>query len=67
MTKKVLVAGGGGFIGSHLAKRLKAEGNYVIAADWENNVYFKEQEFCNEFKKVDLRSLDACIDVCAGV
>jgi len=65
--KKVLIAGGGGFIGSHLAKRLKQEGNYVIAADWEPNHYFKEDEFCNEFRKVDLRSLDVCVQVCAGV
>lgn len=31
--KKVVVLGAGGFIGSHLVKRLKKEGNYVIGAD----------------------------------
>lgn len=32
---RVCVAGGGGFIGSHLAKRLKSEGHYVVVADWK--------------------------------
>lgn len=27
--KKILILGGGGFIGGHLAKRLKSEGNWV--------------------------------------
>jgi nucleoside-diphosphate-sugar epimerase len=31
--KKILVAGGGGFIGGHLVKRLKTEGNWVMVAD----------------------------------
>jgi UDP-glucuronate decarboxylase len=31
--KKILVAGGAGFIGSHLCKRLLDEGNYVICVD----------------------------------
>lgn len=34
---KVCVTGAGGFIGSHTAKRLKAEGHYVIACDWKRN------------------------------
>jgi len=59
--KRVLVAGGGGFIGSHLAKRLKNEGHYVIAADWQRNEYFKEEEFCNEFLLLDLRSFENCM------
>jgi NADP-dependent 3-hydroxy acid dehydrogenase YdfG len=36
---KVCVAGGGGFIGSHLARRLLLEGHHVVVADWKcNNV-----------------------------
>jgi nucleoside-diphosphate-sugar epimerase len=31
--KKVVVLGGGGFIGGHLAKRLKSEGNWVRICD----------------------------------
>ena len=33
MTKKILVTGGAGFIGSHLCKKLINEGNYVICLD----------------------------------
>lgn len=56
---RVLVGGGGGFIGSHLAKRLKSEGHYVIVADWKHNEYFTPDEYCNEFHHVDLRVLDS--------
>jgi len=38
----------------------------VICADWERNEYFKEEEFCNEFHLVDLRSLDNCLKVSEG-
>ena len=31
--KKILVAGGAGFLGSHLCERLVREGNYVICVD----------------------------------
>jgi GDP-D-mannose 3',5'-epimerase len=31
--KKVLVCGAGGFIGSHMVKRLKQEGNWVRGTD----------------------------------
>ena len=27
----------GGFIASHLSKRLKTEGHYLICADWKRN------------------------------
>jgi len=63
---KVLVAGGGGFIGSHLAKRLKEAGHHVVVADWRKNEYFKEDEYCSEFHHVDLREMAACERVAAG-
>ena len=31
--KRALVLGAGGFIGSHMVKRLKSEGYYVVGAD----------------------------------
>jgi nucleoside-diphosphate-sugar epimerase len=52
--KKVLVCGAGGFIGSHLARSLKAQGHYVVGAD------LKLPEFsttaCDEFYQIDLRN-----------
>ena len=53
--KKILVLGGGGFIGGHLSKRLKDEGNFVRAVDIKQHEYFKPEEFCDEFIKGDLR------------
>jgi len=66
-THKPQVTGGGGFIGSHLAKRLKEEGNWVRCADWKKNEYFKEDEFCNEFLQVDLRDIKNCEKACEGI
>jgi GDP-D-mannose 3',5'-epimerase len=34
---KICVTGSGGFIASHLAKRLKSEGHYIIGCDWKRN------------------------------
>jgi nucleoside-diphosphate-sugar epimerase len=53
--KKIIVLGGGGFIGGHLGKRLKSEGCYVRIADIKNHEYFDHQEICNEFILADLR------------
>lgn len=53
--KKVIVLGGGGFIGGHLGKRLRNEGCYVRIADIKNHEYFDHQEICNEFILADLR------------
>jgi GDP-D-mannose 3',5'-epimerase len=53
--KKVIVLGGGGFIGGHLGKRLKSEGCYVRIADIKNHEYFDHQDICNEFILADLR------------
>lgn len=52
--KKVIVLGGGGFIGGHLAKRLKENGNYVRVCDIKNHEYFDHREICNEFILGDL-------------
>ena len=52
--KKAIVLGGGGFIGGHLAKRLKNEGYHVRIADIKNHEYFDHSEICHEFIKCDL-------------
>jgi len=56
--KKAVVMGGGGFIGGHLAKRLKDDGYRVRIADIKRHEYFKPEEICHEFIIADLR--DPC-------
>lgn len=59
---RICIAGGSGFIGSHLAKRLVKEGHYVVVVDLKKNEYFEESEFCTDFILLDLRSLKNCIE-----
>ena len=35
--KKILILGGGGFIGGHLAKKLYKQGNFVRVVDLKNH------------------------------
>lgn len=54
--KKVLVLGGGGFIGGHLAKRLKDEGCWVRIVDIkEAHEYWNHKDICDEYIQGDLR------------
>ena len=53
--KKILILGGGGFIGGHLAKKLKSEGNFVRVVDIKTHEHFYGDNFCNEFIQGDLR------------
>merc|ERR1719284_668025 len=64
--KKVCVGGGAGFIGSHIAKRLKEAGWYVICVDWKTNEFMKNDEFCDEFIQGDLRKLEVACKACEG-
>ena len=36
---RICVTGAGGFIASHLAKRLKSEGHYLVCSDWKRNSF----------------------------
>jgi GDP-D-mannose 3',5'-epimerase len=47
--KKVVILGGGGFIGGHLGKRLKEEGCHVRICDIKKHEYFFHSEICDEF------------------
>jgi len=54
--KTALVLGGGGFIGGHLAKRLKDEGFYVRAVDIKpKHEYWDHAVMCDEYVAGDLR------------
>jgi nucleoside-diphosphate-sugar epimerase len=52
--KKVIVLGGGGFIGGHLGKKLKDEGCHVRIADIKNHEFWNHSDICHEFIKCDL-------------
>ncbi len=52
--KKVLVLGGGGFIGGHLAKRLKNEGCWVRVVDIKpKHEYWDLDDICNDYISCD--------------
>jgi GDP-D-mannose 3', 5'-epimerase len=58
-TPRVLVAGGGGFIGHHLVSHLRASGAWVRAVDLRAPVYEPTQ--AHEFLTLDLRDYDSCV------
>lgn len=64
--KKVCVGGGAGFIGSHIAKRLKQNGYHVTVVDWKKNEFMEDDEFCDVFILGDLRKLEVAIEACVG-
>ncbi len=54
--KTALVLGGGGFIGGHLAKRLKSEGFWIRIVDIKKrHEFWNEENICDEFISGDLR------------
>jgi nucleoside-diphosphate-sugar epimerase len=55
MKKKILVCGGAGFIGHHLAKKLKNQGHYVCVADIKPTCDFSsDSSFCDLYWNLDL-------------
>ena len=54
--KKALVLGAGGFIGSHMVKRLKSEGYWVRGVDLKRPEFSKTE--ADEFIQGDLRDVD---------
>lgn len=55
--KNILVLGGHGFIGHHLARRLKQEGHWVRTVDIKEYEY-GDYDFCNEHVIADLRDVE---------
>ncbi|MGD0644425.1 MAG: NAD-dependent epimerase/dehydratase family protein [Candidatus Bathyarchaeia archaeon] len=64
--ERILVTGGGGFIGGHLARCLYLQGNFVRVVDVKYDEYIKES-YCSEKLKLDLRVLDNCIIATKGI
>lgn len=56
--KKILILGGAGFIGHHMARKQKNEGNWVRVLDIEPYTY-GNVDFCSENITCDLRDKDA--------
>ena len=58
MTKSALVCGAGGFIGGHLARRLKEQGYWVRGVDLKAHEY--SPSAADEFLLLDLRQEENC-------
>jgi nucleoside-diphosphate-sugar epimerase len=57
--KRILVTGAGGFIGHHLVKRLKSDGQWVRGVDMKHPGY--ESTAADEFEILDLRKVENCL------
>ena len=62
---RVLVAGAGGFIGTHLVRRLKQAGYWVLGADLKFPQWSESD--ADEFVQTDLRFWENAKAVCQGV
>ena len=63
-SKHILVTGAGGFIGHHLVKRLKVDGNQVRGVDIKHPEY--EPSTADEFEIRDLRRWEDCLEATRG-
>jgi nucleoside-diphosphate-sugar epimerase len=57
---RILITGGGGFIGCHLARELYRQGNFVRIVDVKFDSYIKDKHY-SEKLQLDLRIFGKCI------
>ncbi|NWG11880.1 NAD-dependent epimerase/dehydratase family protein [Candidatus Bathyarchaeota archaeon] len=63
---RILITGGGGFIGSHLGRELYRLGKFVRIVDTKFDDYIQET-YCNEKLTLDLREFENCLTVTKNV
>lgn len=64
--ERILITGGNGFIGSHLARYLLQRGDFVRVVDTESNSYIKEKYY-SECLRLDLRKWRNCLAATKGM
>jgi len=64
--ERILVTGGGGFIGSHVARYLYLQGNYVRVVDIKFDDYIKGRYY-SERLRLDLRVWENCLLATKGI